>query len=218
MRWNENFERVTGYSAEEISSMSPSDFFEGADKQYISDRIKVGFSKGETDAEAFFISKNGKKTPYYFTGSRADIGGTSYLLGMGIDSTEQKESERKLRWSENLLKESQQLAHFGSYEWDIINNRIERSDELFRILGLTREDLGPKNHLLQMEIIHPDDRNLVQEGMKMAVAGHNVGLTDFRIIRPDGTERFVSSNSKISFDSNGKPVKSVGYVFDITER
>ncbi len=218
LRWNENFESVAGYSAEEISSMSPSEFFESPDKQYLSDRIKVGFSEGETDAEAFFISKNGKKTPYYFTGARADIGGKSYLLGMGIDITEQKESERKLRWSENLLKESQKLAHFGSYEWDLINNRIERSDELFRIFGLTREELGPETNSVQMDIIHPDDKNTVQEVMEMAMTGHNVGQIDFRIIRPDGTERVVSSNSKTILDSTGKPVKSVGYVFDITER
>jgi len=63
LRWNKNLEKVSGYSAEEISSMSPLDFIKGEDKHNVEDKIQEVFIKGESFVEADFVSKNGKKTP-----------------------------------------------------------------------------------------------------------------------------------------------------------
>ncbi|MEK7698788.1 MAG: PAS domain S-box protein, partial [Planctomycetota bacterium] len=96
VRWNKNFEKVSGYSAEEMERMGPLDFFEGKNKELIDDRIREVFTKGATIADATLTSKNGRQIPYLFTGQRLATANTSYLVGMGIDLSERKQMEEIL--------------------------------------------------------------------------------------------------------------------------
>jgi PAS domain S-box-containing protein len=85
LRWNQNFETVSGYTAEEIAGMHPLDFFEGEEKVFLEERITEVFEKGESSAEAHFVSKDGSRKPFFFTGKRIVLDGEEYLLGVGID-------------------------------------------------------------------------------------------------------------------------------------
>lgn len=96
-RWNNNFEKVSGYSAAEIAAIHPLDFFEGQDKELIQQRIGQVFANGEADAEAYFVSKDGTRTPHYFTGLRIRINETVYLTGVGLDISERKRAEEEIR-------------------------------------------------------------------------------------------------------------------------
>ncbi len=91
MRWNKNFEKVSGYSTQEISGMHPVDFFSGEEKEILGKAIAETFAKGEAGVEADFVSKGGSKTPYYFTGRRLILDDKQCLVGMGIDITERKD-------------------------------------------------------------------------------------------------------------------------------
>jgi PAS domain S-box-containing protein len=111
LRWNKNFEIVSGYSSEEIAQMNPLDFFVGAEKEFISERIQQVFENGESDAEANFVTKNGKLIPYYFTGSCLNIEGSPYLIGMGIDITQRKQvEEEKIQLLRNLKERVKELT------------------------------------------------------------------------------------------------------------
>ncbi len=104
LRWNKNFETVTGYSGEEISRMSPLDFFAGNDKELLAERIQKVFSSGESHVEADFISKGGSRTPYYFTGRFLQANKKNCLIGVGIDVTERRQAEKKWRREEQILR------------------------------------------------------------------------------------------------------------------
>ncbi len=104
LRWNRNFENVSGYSAEEIPHMSPLDFFKEPDKSLIAERIQEVFSNGETSAEGNFVSKDQRQTPYFFTGKLFFLEDKPCLLGMGIDITERKQTEEALR--QRLVEQS----------------------------------------------------------------------------------------------------------------
>ncbi len=104
LRWNKNFERVSGYTGEEISMMSPLDCFVGEEKLLIEQRVQEVFAKGETTVEAEFVSKNGQKTPYFFTGLLTTIDNSRCLIGMGIDITARKEVEETLQTSRDFLE------------------------------------------------------------------------------------------------------------------
>ncbi len=99
-RWNKNFEKVSGYSANEIAVMNPLDFFEGQDKEKVAARIADVLDKGQSSVEADFVSKSGSKTPYYLTGMRLEFGGNLYLAGMGIDVSQRARAEKALLESE----------------------------------------------------------------------------------------------------------------------
>src|ERR1700733_5019564 len=70
LQWNQNFEIISGYTAEEINKMTPDQFFPDDEKEYIKSRIEKVFQEGVSDAEAYFLSKDGTRTPFYFTGVR----------------------------------------------------------------------------------------------------------------------------------------------------
>ncbi len=97
MRWNKNFETVSGYSAAEISQMHPLDFFRDEEKEALKQRIAEVFEKGESFVEAPFLSKDGRTTPYFFTGRRVEFNGSTCLVGVGMDYTKQVKAEKQLR-------------------------------------------------------------------------------------------------------------------------
>src|SRR5262245_64387300 len=83
LRWNNSLEEVSEYSGEEISKMSPLDFFGEADKPMIAERIRQVFMNGAATAEADLLTKSGDKIPYFFTGCRIEFDRNPCLIGMG---------------------------------------------------------------------------------------------------------------------------------------
>lgn len=100
LRWNKNFERVTGYTSEEVARQSPLDYFAGPGKDLVAARIQQVFEKGESSVEADFVSKDGTRTPYFFTGLATTIEDRRYLVGVGVDISAHKQAEAALRESE----------------------------------------------------------------------------------------------------------------------
>ena len=75
LRWNKNFEQVTGYTSDEMKTLHPLDFFATGEKELVAARINEVLQKGASYVEADFLSKDGRKTPYYFTGVLIQIDG-----------------------------------------------------------------------------------------------------------------------------------------------
>ena len=102
--WNRNFENVTGYKGAEISRMNPLDFFAGPEKVLLDARIREVFAKGASEVEADFVSKDGSRTPYYFTGRTANFEGRRCVVGVGIDISDRRRAEEQLRVSREQLR------------------------------------------------------------------------------------------------------------------
>jgi PAS domain S-box-containing protein len=217
LRWNINFEEVSEYSSEEISRMSMLDFFKGKDKKIVAERIQEVFIKGKSTAEAEFISKSSKKTPYYFTGLRIMIGNIPYLGGMGINIAERKKIEEELKKKANSLDNAQRIANIGNWDWDIVKNELFWSDEIYRIFGLNSLEFGATYEAF-VNTIHPDDRELVQISVDEALHDNKPYSIDHRIILPNGSIRIVHEQAEVNFDEAGKALKMVGTVQDITDR
>ncbi len=107
LRWNKNFETVSGYSGNEIAKMEPLDFFSGSEKDLLKERISEVFTLGQSKVEADFVSKDGKRTPYFFNGFKINYDNMDCLIGIGIDITERIEAEKEVN---SLITNLQNLA------------------------------------------------------------------------------------------------------------
>jgi PAS domain S-box-containing protein len=134
------------------------------------------------------------------------------------DITSRKLAEEELQRKDRMLEDAQRIARLGSWDWDILTNKLKWSDEVFRIFGLSSHNFGATYETF-LQSVHPEDR----EDVKAAV---NLSLTDpsaiynimHRIKRPDGSERIVRERAKVIFDDNtGKAWRMIGTVQDITD-
>jgi len=103
--WNRNFEQATGRSADELARCNALDLFDGEGRSQIAERIRETFLQGESEAEADLVAKDGRRTPYYFTGRRIEMGGQTVLVGAGVDIGARKAAENSLRKLNEELEE-----------------------------------------------------------------------------------------------------------------
>ncbi len=128
-----------------------------------------------------------------------------------------KKTKEALGESEASLAIAQRIAHIGSWDLDLVTNKLQWSAEIYRIFGFPDYEVSASYDLL-LEKIHPDDRLFVQQAMDRALYEQETFSIDHRILRPDGTERIVHSQAEVVYNEDGWATSMVGIVHDITER
>jgi PAS domain S-box-containing protein len=206
-----------GYSREEMIGMRPRDFDAALDEASL-ERIGERIKAGETVTfETLHRRKDGTVYPVEVRARQFPLGARPFRLSLARDITERKRAEEVLRESEAKLQKAQQVAHFGWWERDFTNNRVSLSDEVCRIFGLDPVDL-PEWHARWMKLIHPEDRPRAAEAAAAALLpGGPRYEVEYRVVRPDGTERMVHSQGDVAWDESGRPLRQFGVVQDITE-
>ncbi|MDP3148252.1 MAG: PAS domain S-box protein, partial [Ignavibacteria bacterium] len=132
------------------------------------------------------------------------------------DITERKRAEESLREKEYMLSQSQNIAHIGSWGWNL-KDPIEWSDEMYRIYGVSPETFIPTTESL-VNLIYPEDRPLMQRWLADSIEGKSPTSLEFRVILPDGSVHLIKGTGDLIYDSDGKPLYMAGTVQDITER
>jgi PAS domain S-box-containing protein len=134
------------------------------------------------------------------------------------DITGRKEAETVLRNSEALLKNAQVIAGLGTYILDILGDRWSSSDVLDGILGIDKT--YERSLAGWAALIHPADRAAMVDYFKNEVAGRGRPFDkEYRIVRHnDHAELWVHGLGRLEFDAQGRPVRMVGTIQDITGR
>ncbi len=130
LRWNRTFERVSGYSAEEMAGLAPLDLFAGDDRRLVEENARHVFEKGVTTAEAELVMKNGERVPYFFTGARVNFGEASCLVGTGVDISDRRRAAEQLREA----KEAAEASNLAKSEF-LANMSHEIRTPMTAILG-----------------------------------------------------------------------------------
>lgn len=129
---------------------------------------------------------------------------------------ERKYAEETLVKSKIRLAEAERIARLGSWEWNVRENFVFWSDEVYRILGVRRNYAPTYENFIKC--VHPDDKALVTESIEGA---KNLGKPfnfDFRIVLPDGTHRIVHLQAEVTQGKEGDGPVILGTMQDINER
>jgi len=128
-----------------------------------------------------------------------------------------KNIQDTLQQREQSLAEAQRIAHLGNWDWDMVNNTLRWSDEIYRIFGTTPQEFEATYEAF-LEFVHPDDRQNVINAVNESIATGSHYSIEHRIIQRGGNEIIVFENGEASYDSDNKPVSMIGTVQDISER
>jgi PAS domain S-box-containing protein len=139
------------------------------------------------------------------------------MRGTVMDVTERNKILQQLEHTIELHKQAQALTHIGNWSWDIPHNKIDWSDEMYRIYGLE-----PQSEEIHFErfigLVHPDDRERRLEEIQRALVTHIAEDYVIRIVWDNGTIRVLQGRGEVILDEFNKPCKLSGTCQDVTEQ
>src|SRR5262245_44151207 len=211
LRWNKALEEISEYSGEEIAKMSPLDFFGGADKSMIAERIQQVFRNGAATAEAFILTKSGGKIPYFFTGRRIEFDHNPCLIGMGIDVTRRQRAEMAQSYLASIVESCDDVIVSMSLDGAITswNKGAERT------LGYSAEEVVGKTIMI---LIPPELAQEEEEILGKVREGKSVEHYETERVRTDGS--IIQNSATVSpiKSAHGEIVGGSEIAHDITER
>ena len=216
--WNRGAERLYGYTSDEMVGSAIT--------------VLVPPERGDRGRRLFDLALAGEPVVQHQTiqvrkdGGRVNVSLTvsalrdhdGRVLGVSTiarDVTARVDAKRSLRDRERQLADAQSLAGVGSWEWDLAEPTFTLSDELCRLVGLPTGSRPSYEEITAL--IHPDDRPRTAPAPELVHDGA-IQVFDYRIVRPDGAVRHVSSRRYGRFGEDGTLTHLFGTVQDVTER
>ena len=139
------------------------------------------------------------------------------MIGTHTDITQTKKVQSDLQESQESLATAQKIAHVGSWKWDMLTNKLEWSDEVFRIFG---ED----PHAFKADFdkflsyIPQEDLKSVQQNLQNSLTNRDTPYDIVhRVIQKNGSQRYVHEKGEITYSCDGKASRMIGTIQDVTE-
>ncbi|MBW4580774.1 MAG: PAS domain S-box protein [Tildeniella nuda ZEHNDER 1965/U140] len=214
---NDAFTSLFGYAREAVLGRTVAEvgLWLNSDEQERSvEQILAG--EGVHNLECTFRSHAGELLTVLFSAESIEIQGQRCIIAMAKEITDRKQVEAALRQSEAALRRAQQVAHVGSWNLDLITGQVTWSEESFHIFGW--DITQPEPTLSQfMALLHPDDRDVLQQCVTQAMTTGSSYSVDFRAIQPDGSIRYVEAKGEAIVNPNGQITQLIGTNLDITK-
>jgi len=131
--------------------------------------------------------------------------------------TDRRIAENALIESQERLQLAARATKIGIWDWDVVNNKLTWDDSMYNLYGIHKEEFGGA-YDAWTRTLHPEDAQHAEAEIQAALRGEREYAPEFRIIRSDGTVRFIKAASQTFFNENGKPIRMIGTNIDITER
>ncbi|HSV99061.1 MAG TPA: PAS domain S-box protein [Sedimentisphaerales bacterium] len=218
-RWvhvNQYMLDLLGYSHGELMQIPGQDITHSEDRSRMKD-VQERLWRGEIQQDRLEVRNVGKNGEILWvdlslSALHDEQGRVEALLGVGFNVTEQKKAVEALR-------AAQKVAHVGNWTWHIPSNRLDWSDEMYRIFGIEKKDFSADLADITNRAIHPEDRARVEHANRRVIEERRHAPLEYRVVRPDESVRVVWAQAgELILDKDGNAAVLTGIVQDITDR
>jgi PAS domain S-box-containing protein len=218
--WNRGAEEMYGWTKEEAQGKITQTFLQTQFPQSCEAFDSILLEQGHWEGELTHTRKDGRQIVVESRQVvvRDEQGGLMGFLEVNRDMTERKRAEaERLCASEANLAKAQQIAHIGSWEYDLATQTTFWSEELYRIHGLEPSEPTPTQEQID-RLIHPDDRDRVMGEWSQSVKENLHFYSEYRFQHPDGTIKWVLGQAQPEVNNDGRVIGYIGTVTDISDR
>ncbi|MBC8206448.1 MAG: PAS domain S-box protein [Kiritimatiellaeota bacterium] len=206
---------MLGYSAEELKKLKIGDIHPPQDLDYVQAQVEKQLRQEILLApDIHMLRKDGSTFFTDVSSTPLELHGRMHLLGVFRDVTERKAAADKIIQQQYFLEKAQELGQIGTWEFDPKQNQLHWTDEACRIFGVPPGTAV--NYELFLEIVHPDDREMVDKRWTDALAGLPYDIEHRLLI--DGEIKWVRQKADVELDESGAAMYAVGFTQDITGR
>jgi PAS domain S-box-containing protein len=218
---NPEFERVNRLSSQEVLGKTPIELSTelAPMASVFTEKLMAAMASGKIDKIDLLWTKDGKPMCWFVRiVPEFDTNGMVVsALTIWNDISERKQAEAALSKTTDRLNEAQRIGHIGSWELDILNNLLTWSDEIYQMFEIDPKQFGASYEAF-LNAIHPDDREKVDFAYSNSLKTNTPYSIDHRLLFADGRIKYVQEQCETFYDCDGKPIRSVGIVQDITDR
>lgn len=136
---------------------------------------------------------------------RVHYGIATYEAGLAFHKQQQR------------LRHAQVIARMGYWDWDIQNNYVYWSDEVYDILSIPTNEFN-NNYEASLARIHPDDREKVQLALSRSIKEGEIYSVEHRVLRDDQQLQVVHQHAELVRNDAGRVIRMLGIVQDVTEK
>src|SRR6266568_3134622 len=199
----------------ELVGKSFFDLTSDQDRQNVQQSFQKILTDGHiTDLQCMAIRKDGTYLRVSVSGSLFTHETEKKIIFVIHDITPHLSELEQVREAERQLSEAQQIAHFGSWGWDIPSNKFHWTDEMYQLFGLTPQSDVNNDSLIAYVL--DEDREKVNNFITQSLE-EGSSVLDFRVVHPENnTTQWFHARSKTFYDTSHKPLRMVGTVHDIT--
>ncbi len=225
---NQHFCNLVGYTAFELGSLDfaqithPDDL---AEEKIHSESLLAG-KMSRYSMNKRYLHRNGSFVWTCLTASliRDEQGEPAYFIAAVRAITEQKETERQLRQSADVLRSQHEQLQMifeqgvmGNWTWNIARNEVTAHPIVWELYGEPGVS-GPKHSLWFRQRQHPDDLPMIDAAVHEALEHSSRLDIEFRVLQPDGSVRWIACKGTVRRDGAGRPAEVFGVNFEISER
>lgn len=215
-----NYSRITGWESDALTSHFDLEKIHMEDKPSFEDQFKRVLSHVHLTTAVSFRELHKDGEYHWMEGTLTNLLHDSAIRGIVSnirDVTERKKTEGLLQQSRYLLNKATEVAHIGYFTADADTMTGYWSDEVCRIYGIPPGSFDGTLDTF-VSFIHEQDKARVLERIEKALQGKEPYRLDHRIVRQDGSVRWVHHTGEVSFAENGRPLKIIGITQEITEQ
>ncbi|MDY6835920.1 MAG: PAS domain S-box protein [Chloroflexota bacterium] len=220
---NNTFMDITGYAIEDTKELTYREVFHPDDLPKVLDNIAmVTAGHSVHPLEIRIVPRSASKEDDTFWISTIFVpieynDEIHSMIGFATDITERIKAEEERANAYQQLRYIFDNVDVVLFANDFVNSRIlEISPSCEKVYGVPRESFF-NNPLLWQEMIHPDDQQAILSKSTTILSGNSLSM-EYRIVRLDGTIRWLDAHMKPSLDAMGNLIRIDGIIVDITER